>query len=36
MAGSGVQLVTVLDWCRRYVEELGARGVTLCDTTGMA
>lgn len=26
----------VLDWCRRYVEELGARGVTLCDTTGMA
>lgn len=27
---------TVLDWCRRYVEEMGARGVTLCDTTGMA
>jgi hydroxymethylglutaryl-CoA lyase len=26
----------VLDWCRRYVEELGATGVTLCDTTGMA
>lgn len=26
----------VLDWCRRYVDELGARGVTLCDTTGMA
>lgn len=26
----------VLGWCRRYVEELGARGVTLCDTTGMA
>ncbi len=26
----------VLEWCRRYVEELGARGVTLCDTTGMA
>ena len=26
----------VLDWCRRYVEGLGARGVTLCDTTGMA
>jgi hydroxymethylglutaryl-CoA lyase len=26
----------VLDWCRHYVEELGARGVTLCDTTGMA
>ncbi|WP_029001081.1 hydroxymethylglutaryl-CoA lyase [Azohydromonas australica] len=27
---------TVLDWCARYVDELGARGVTLCDTTGMA
>lgn len=27
---------TVMDWCRRYVEELGAHGVTLCDTTGMA
>src|SRR5262245_27778771 len=27
---------TVLRWCRRYVEELGARGITLCDTTGMA
>jgi hydroxymethylglutaryl-CoA lyase len=26
----------VLDWCSRYVEELGATGVTLCDTTGMA
>jgi len=26
----------VLDWCRRYIEELGASGVTLCDTTGMA
>ncbi len=26
----------VLDWCARYVNELGARGVTLCDTTGMA
>jgi hydroxymethylglutaryl-CoA lyase len=26
----------VLDWCARHVEELGARGVTLCDTTGMA
>jgi hydroxymethylglutaryl-CoA lyase len=26
----------VLDWCARYVDELGARGVTLCDTTGMA
>ena len=27
---------TVLDWCGRYVEALGAHGVTLCDTTGMA
>ena len=27
---------TVLDWARRFVEEIGARGVTLCDTTGMA
>lgn len=26
----------VLDWCARYVDELGATGVTLCDTTGMA
>ena len=26
----------VIDWCVRYVEELGADGVTLCDTTGMA
>lgn len=26
----------VLGWCARYVEALGARGVTLCDTTGMA
>jgi len=26
----------VLDWSRRFIEELGARGVTLCDTTGMA
>lgn len=26
----------VWDWCTRFVEELGARGVTLCDTTGMA
>ena len=31
-----VPMQGVLDWCRRYVEELGARGVTLCDTTGMA
>jgi hydroxymethylglutaryl-CoA lyase len=27
---------TVLDWCARYVDEMGATGVTLCDTTGMA
>jgi len=27
---------TVLDWCARHVAELGAHGVTLCDTTGMA
>jgi hydroxymethylglutaryl-CoA lyase len=27
---------TVLDWSRRYLEEMGAHGVTLCDTTGMA
>lgn len=27
---------TVLAWSRRFVEELGAQGVTLCDTTGMA
>jgi hydroxymethylglutaryl-CoA lyase len=27
---------TVWEWCARFVEELGARGVTLCDTTGMA
>lgn len=26
----------VLGWCERFVHELGARGVTLCDTTGMA
>ncbi len=31
-----VQVDTVLGWCERYVETLGARGVTLCDTTGMA
>lgn len=31
-----VPLETVLDWCGRYVETLGAHGVTLCDTTGMA
>jgi len=27
---------TVLEWCARYVNEMGADGVTLCDTTGMA
>ncbi len=27
---------TVLGWCDRYVNEMGAHGVTLCDTTGMA
>ena len=27
---------TVLDWCARIVDEVGAHGVTLCDTTGMA
>lgn len=26
----------VLDWCDRFVNEAGATGVTLCDTTGMA
>jgi hydroxymethylglutaryl-CoA lyase len=26
----------VLDWCARYVGELGVQGITLCDTTGMA
>jgi hydroxymethylglutaryl-CoA lyase len=26
----------VLAWCDRYVSELGATGVSLCDTTGMA
>lgn len=31
-----VPVSTVLDWCARYVEQLGAGGVTLCDTTGMA
>lgn len=31
-----VPVPVVLDWCRRFVEELGAAGVTLCDTTGMA
>lgn len=27
---------TVIEWMQRFVEEAGARGVTLCDTTGMA
>jgi hydroxymethylglutaryl-CoA lyase len=27
---------TVLAWSKRFIEELGAQGVTLCDTTGMA
>ncbi len=31
-----VDEATVLDWCVRFVEALGAQGVTLCDTTGMA
>lgn len=31
-----VPMSTVLAWCGRYVETLGAHGVTLCDTTGMA
>lgn len=31
-----VATTTVLDWCARYLDELGARGITLCDTTGMA
>ena len=31
-----VPVSVVLDWCRRFVEELGVGGVTLCDTTGMA
>lgn len=31
-----VPVQSVLDWCQRYVQELGAHGVTLCDTTGMA
>ncbi len=26
----------VMAWCTRYVEQMGAHGVTLCDTTGMA
>lgn len=26
----------VMDWCARFIGDLGATGVTLCDTTGMA
>ena len=35
MAGD-VPESTVLDWCARYADELNPRGITLCDTTGMA
>jgi len=31
-----VPVATVLEWTQRFIEEAGARGVTLCDTTGMA
>ncbi len=31
-----VPVPVVMQWCARFVDELGARGVTLCDTTGMA
>jgi hydroxymethylglutaryl-CoA lyase len=27
---------TVFDWCARFIETIGASGITLCDTTGMA
>lgn len=27
---------TVLAWCARFIDEAGASGITLCDTTGMA
>ncbi len=26
----------VMDWCGRFAGEMGVRGITLCDTTGMA
>jgi hydroxymethylglutaryl-CoA lyase len=26
----------VMDWCSAFVDEIGPRGITLCDTTGMA
>ena len=31
-----VAVTTVLAWCERFIDEFGAGGVTLCDTTGMA
>jgi hydroxymethylglutaryl-CoA lyase len=31
-----VPAATALEWSRCFVDEIGARGVTLCDTTGMA
>ncbi|RZI70991.1 MAG: SDR family NAD(P)-dependent oxidoreductase [Variovorax sp.] len=31
-----VPQAAVLAWCERAVDEIGAHGVTLCDTTGMA
>ncbi|HYP72037.1 MAG TPA: hydroxymethylglutaryl-CoA lyase, partial [Variovorax sp.] len=31
-----VPVSTVLGWCARFIDEFGATGVTLCDTTGMA
>ena len=31
-----VPVTTVLAWCERFIDEFGAGGVTLCDTTGMA
>jgi hydroxymethylglutaryl-CoA lyase len=31
-----VSEATVLHWSQRLIEEAGARGITLCDTTGMA
>ncbi len=31
-----VPVSTVMDWCMRFVDELGVNGVSLCDTTGMA
>ena len=31
-----VSAVNVLHWCALFVDEIGTRGITLCDTTGMA